>query len=53
VGKNLCYISISYKSDVSATLKYFFLGSGKVDAKDIRIILTRTVLAFNNAAGLG
>jgi len=34
VGKNLFHISISYESGVSATLTYFFLGSGKLDPKE-------------------
>jgi hypothetical protein len=53
VGKYLCHISIYNESDVSATLKYFFLGSGKLDPKDIRRTHTRSVLAFSNAVGLG
>jgi len=52
VGKYMSCICISYESDASATLRYFFLGSGKLDPKDIRRTHTISVLAFNNAVGL-
>ena len=52
-GKNLSHISISYESDASATLRYFFLGSGKLDPKDIRRTHPRSILASSNAVGLG
>ena len=53
VGKNLSHISISYESDVSALLRHFFLGSGKLDPEDIRRTYPRSILAFSNAVGLG
>jgi len=51
--ERMFHISISYESDVSATLRYFFLGSGKLDPKDIRRTHTRSILAFSNAVDLG
>jgi len=53
VGKNLSHTSISYESDASATFSYFFLGWGKLDPEDIRRTHSRSILAFNNAVGLG
>jgi hypothetical protein len=52
MGKNLSLISICYESEASATLRYFFLGSGKLDPEDI-ITHPRSILAFSNAVGLG